>query len=90
MNMGNNKEQIQESQQGTGSAENRGQNRNEQQQLNTRLTDEQKQDIGNQLGNDRNRVVSLDELGQLSGRDDSSGGSGDRMENENTGKETDR
>ena len=91
MNRENNqKEQLQASQQGTGSAENRGQERSEQQQQNTRLSEGQKQDIGSQLGNDSSRVASLEDLGQLSGRDDASGGSGDQMENENSGDRTDR
>ncbi len=85
-----NKEQLQSSQQGTGSAENTGRNRNEQQQPNTKLSSQERQDIGNQLGNDNNRVADLDDLGMLSGRDDAAGGSGDRMENESTGKETER
>jgi hypothetical protein len=87
----NQKEQIQQSQQGTGSAENVGQERSEQQQqLNSHLTDEQRQDISGQLGNDSGRLADLSELGQLSGRDDNSGGSNDRMEDQSTGERTDR
>lgn len=84
----NKRDQLQTSQQGSGSAENRGQERSAQQQSNISLN--QQEDISNQLGSDKNRVADLDDLGMLSGRDDVSGGSGDRMENENTGRPTDR
>ncbi|HYH15464.1 MAG TPA: hypothetical protein VD794_09595 [Flavisolibacter sp.] len=85
-----NKAPFQTSQEGTGSAENRGQDRTQQQAKNTKLSQEERQDIGNQLGADKNRVADLDDLGMLSGRDDSSGGTGDRMEDQSTGQGTDR
>ena len=85
-----NKAPFQTSQEGSGSAENRGENRSEQQAKNTKLSERERQEVANQLGNDKNRVADLDELGQLSGRDDSAGGAGDRMEDQSTGQATDR
>jgi len=81
---------FQTSQEGSGSAENLGQNRNEQQAKNTQLNQHDKQDVANQLGNDKERVADLNDLGMRSGRDDAAGGSGDRMENTSTGEATDR
>jgi hypothetical protein len=81
---------FQQSQEGSGSAENKGQGRNEQQARNTNMSQQDKQDVAGQLGEDKNRVADLDDLGMRSGRDDASGGSGDRMENESTGEATDR
>ena len=75
-------------QEGSGSAENKGGNRSEQQQPLQALSDQQKQDIENEIGT--GAVVGLHDLGQASGRDDASGGSGDRMEDTSTGEPTDR
>ena len=86
----NNKAPFQTSQEGSGSAESRGQNRNEQQAKNTKLNSQEKRDVASQLGKGKNRVADLDDLGMRSGRDDASGGSGDRMEDESTGKDTNR
>jgi hypothetical protein len=85
-----NKASFQTGQEGSGSAENRGQERNQQQAKNTKLSQEERQNVGSQLGADKNRVADLDDLGLLSGRDDASGGSGDRMEDQSTGESTDR
>lgn len=81
---------FQTSQEGSGSAENKGQNRSEQQAKNTNLSPQEKRDVASQLGKGKNRVADLDDLGMRSGRDDAAGGSGDRMENESTGESTDR
>ena len=86
----NDKASFQTGQEGSGSAENKGQSRTAQQAGNTKLNQQQRQDIGNQLGNDKGRLADLDDLGARSGRDDASGGSGDHMENQNTGEATDR
>ena len=88
--MENNKEQFERSQQGTGSAENRGSERNEQMNKLTDLSNNEKQDIANEIGEDQNSVSSIRELGQLSGRDDKSGGNSEGMSDENTGERTDR
>jgi len=85
-----NKAPFQTSQEGSGSAENRGESRSEQQAKNTKLNPQEKRDVASQLGKGKNRVADLDDLGMRSGRDDASGGSGDRMEDESTGEATDR
>ncbi len=77
-------------QEGSGSAENKGQSRQDQQQPMQQLSDEQKQDIEQQIGAAPGSVVGLHDLGAASGRDDASGGSGDRMEDTSTGEPTDR
>lgn len=85
-----NKDSRQKSQPGTGSAENRGQNRNEQMNRSKDLSQGEKQDMASQIGEKPGRIASQRDMGVLSGRDDSSGGSGERMEGENTGEGTDR
>lgn len=88
--MDNKDQDKNKSQQGSGSAENIGRSRSDQQNKMRDLSDNEKQDIGSQIGESENRIADLRDLGQLSGRDDAAGGSGDRMENESTGKETDQ
>jgi hypothetical protein len=88
--MENNKEQFERSQQGTGSAENRGNERNEQTNNLTNLSSDEKQNIANEIGEDQGSISSLKDLGQLSGRDDKSGGNSDGMSDENTGERTER
>lgn len=88
--MKKNKEPFQTSQQGSGSTENKGQDRSEQQNNKTVLSDEERQNLASQLGEGLNAVVGLKDMGALSGRDDASGGSGDRMEDSSTGDTTDR
>ncbi|HYE54246.1 MAG TPA: hypothetical protein VD996_05360 [Chitinophagaceae bacterium] len=78
------------SQQGTGSAENTGQDRSTQQNNAARLSDQQKQDIAREIGEERDEVADVQDMGTLSGRDDASGGSGDDMEGQDTGRETER
>lgn len=85
-----NKDSMQKSQPGTGSSENRGQERNEQQNRSKDLSQGEKQDIASQIGESPDKIASQRDMGILSGRDDSSGGSGDRMEGTNTGEGTDR
>ncbi|RYZ61243.1 MAG: hypothetical protein EOO14_05495 [Chitinophagaceae bacterium] len=87
--MAENKEHFQEAQSGTGSAEQTGRDRAAQQQ-NQQPNEGQMQDIANQIGESRDAVSSIRETGGFSGRDDASGGSGDRMENESTNDNTDR
>lgn len=87
--MENNKDQFQRPQQGTGSAENKGQSRSEQQKSKSLLSDEERQNLAGQMGEGPNSLVGLKDMGALSGRDDASGGSGDRMEDTSTGEPTD-
>ena len=76
------------SQEGSGSAENKGGSRSEQQHPMQSLSNEERKDIENQIGS--GAVVGLHDLGQTSGRDDAAGGSGDRMEETSTGQPTDQ
>lgn len=85
-----NKDSRPASQPGTGSAENKGGDRSEQVNKKKDLSRGDKQDIASQIGEPARRVGSIRDTGALSGRDDSSGGSGDRMEDQNTGQATDR
>jgi hypothetical protein len=85
-----NKDSMNKSQPGTGSAENKGQDRKEQVNRSKDMSQADKQDIANQIGEDPGHIASQRDMGILSGRDDSSGGSGDRMEGTNTGERTDR
>ena len=80
---------MQQGQEGSGSAENQGRSREDQMAQNTDAQDN-RQDIKDALGNDANRLSSLKEMGALSGRDDAAGGSSDRMEEQNTGQATDQ
>ena len=82
------KEQFQAGQQGTGSAENRGDDRDSQMTPNTSLTQPEKEDIARQIGEEPGAIAGLKDLGALSGRDDASGGSGDRMDEQSTGQPT--
>ena len=85
--MTQNKEQFQQSQSGSGSAEQTGRERSEQQ---VSPDTGQKQDIASQIGEYQESISSVRETGGLSGRDDASGGSGDRMERESSNERTDR
>ena len=76
--------QMQRGAEGSGSAEQTGRNRNEQQ-----MNQPGKEEISNAIGENSKHIASHDELGANSGRDDASGGSGDQMENENSGRKTD-
>jgi hypothetical protein len=80
----------QQSQPGTGSAENTGRSREEQLNPNTNLTQQQREDISDQPGLGRDRLGDLREMGQLSGRDDLAGGDNDGMIDQSTGEETER
>ena len=73
-------------QQGSGSAENTGQERSAQTNRNAAPADTAS--LSDEMGTDSQRLVSLHDLGSLSGRDDYAGGSGDDMEEESTGKHT--
>jgi hypothetical protein len=81
------KEELQQGKQGSGSAENTGRDRQDQ-MGNTGLSEQDKQTIADQIGENKESVVGLKDLGAASGRDDASGGSGDRMEDQSTGGAT--
>jgi hypothetical protein len=84
------KESMQKSQPGTGSAENKGQDRSEQVSKSKDLSREDRQNIAKDIGEDPSHIASLRDTGALSGRDDSAGGSGDRMEEQSSGEATER
>ena len=88
--MENNKEQLQQSHQGTGSAEQTGRDRDEQRLESRSLSEKEKSDTASQIGEKSSRISSIEELGGLSGRDDASGGSGDRMEEASSNDRTDK
>jgi hypothetical protein len=73
-------------QQGTGSAENTGRNREE--QVNQSMGGQQ--DISSAPGLSKQNTTTIEELGQRSGRDDYAGGFGDGMDDQDTGQGTDR
>lgn len=81
---------LQQSQQGTGSSENKGQERSTQLNNKTDLSQEERQNIADEIGEAPEAIASLKDIGALSGRDDNAGAPGDRMEDESTGRETDR
>ncbi|RYZ20872.1 MAG: hypothetical protein EOO16_15145 [Chitinophagaceae bacterium] len=78
---------MKEQQQGSGSAENKGQGREQQVSQGAQPG---KQEVSREAGISRRDVSSIEELGGRSGRDDYSGGSGDDMESQSTGSATDR
>ncbi|MCW3106138.1 MAG: hypothetical protein JWQ09_644 [Segetibacter sp.] len=67
-----------------------GRDRNEQVYQKTDISQDEKQDIADQINESPDAITSIKEMGTLSGRDDSAGGSNDRMEEQSTGQETDR
>lgn len=81
---------FQEGQQGTGSAENTGRDRQEQQSDMTNMPREKKEDIAEEAGLKQEDVTDIGSLGQQSGRDDYAGGHGDDMSGQSSGQETDR
>ena len=84
------KEQLQQGQQGSGSAESIGKDRKAQWNESADMSEQDKADIAAEIGVDKDAVVDIKSTGGLSGRDDNAGGSGDGMENQSTGQATDR
>lgn len=77
-------------QQGSGSAENRGDGREAQKAKFTQTDEDEKQDLAQQAGLGRKQMTDLSEMGALSGRDDYAGGMNDDMSDQSTNQETDR
>ena len=67
------KEDLQNSQQGTGSAENEGLSRDEQKNSTTNISNNQENDISRQAGLGRHRMADIEDLGGMSRRDDYAG-----------------
>ncbi|HEX8314850.1 MAG TPA: hypothetical protein VF609_07655 [Flavisolibacter sp.] len=88
--MANERDNTPQAQEGTGSAENTGRERTEQMNELTELSLEERMNVADQIGVPPEQVADVSDTGMLSGRDDASGGSGDRMEEQSTGNETDR
>lgn len=88
--MANDREKAPQQQEGSGSAENFGQERQEQFNELSELSLEERMSVADQIGVPVNNVSDAVALGTASGRDDAAGGSNDRMENESTGEATDR
>ncbi|HEU4472350.1 MAG TPA: hypothetical protein VFR58_14760 [Flavisolibacter sp.] len=84
----NEQERQNQSQEGTGSAENKGGSREEQLNPLTEIGRKEKKDIAAEAGVGRKHIADLRELGATSGRDDYAGGSGDSMETGSTGERT--
>lgn len=74
---------------GSGSAEAMGKSRDEQKNRDFNLTAEQKADMADDAGVQKNQIADLGDLGAESGRDDYAGGSGDGLSNESTNEQTD-
>src|SRR3954452_3124477 len=87
--MKNTQEHQPQTTQGSGSAENKGQSRNDQKNRDFNLDEEAKNDIANQIDVDKSNIADLQDLGAGSGRDDASGGFGDGMTNLRTDEPTD-
>ena len=88
--MANDRENNPQQQPGTGSAENLGHDRVDQFNELSELSLEERMNVADQIGVPVQNVSDAAALGTASGRDDASGGSGDRMEEQSTGEETDR
>jgi hypothetical protein len=88
--MANERDDLQQGQPGTGSAENTGQERNQQFNEMTELSLEERMKVADQIGVPVDNVADASQTGAMSGRDDAAGGSGDRMEDLSTGQDTDR
>lgn len=82
------KEDFQKSQQGTGSAENKGERRSQQKNQTTDLSFDQKNKIAHQAGLGRDRMADIEDSGGLSGRDDYAGSDNDGMGSEHSSSET--
>jgi hypothetical protein len=76
------KEDLQNNQQGTGSAENKGENRSQQKNPTTHLSNYQRSEISRQAGLGRDRITDIEETGGMSGRDDYAASDSDDLRNE--------
>jgi len=77
------KEDFQNSQQATGSAESIGQKRDAQKNTATDLNEGDKKNIAHRTGLGRDRITDIEDVGGMSGRDDYAGGDNDDMNNQN-------
>lgn len=77
-------------QQGSGSAENRDGNRQDQQNKTINVNQSERDDIAQQAGIRQEEVADIGQLGGTSGREDYSGGNNDGMSDQSSGEATDR
>ena len=84
------KQDIESSQQGTGSSENRNDTRDAQKNQTSHPSKNQEQELAYQAGLGRERMGSIEETGGLSGRDDYADGDNDGMSDQSTNERTDR
>jgi hypothetical protein len=75
---------------GSGSAENKGQSRQDQLSKAMSIGSDERQDIADQTGLKPEDIADLQDVGGMSGRGDAAGGSGDNMENTSTNEGTDK
>lgn len=84
------KQELQQSQQGSGSSENTGKDRQDQKAGNLSIDEGERENIAGQAGINKEDIADLEDLGMNSGRDDYAGGSGDDMSGTSTDEATDR
>ena len=84
------KEDFQNAQQGTGSSEGRGNNRQTQKNPLTDVGEAQQKEIAHEAGLGRKRITDIEEMGGMSGKDDYAGSDSDNMSSESTDEGTDR
>lgn len=89
-NTDRNKDNLQRSQQGTGSAENTGRDREEQKNRMMDMNNQDRQDIAGEMGKGPNPMSDLRNMGGMSGRDDYAGGDNEGMSDESSNEGTDR
>jgi len=75
---------------GSGSAENKGAERGEQQAAHIHIDKEKRKDIASDAGVGKKDLAGLGELGSLSGRDNLAGGDSEGMDRQDTGQRTER
>ena len=75
---------------GSGSSENVGENRNAQKNEKATVGSDERKDIAEQTGLKPEDIGDIQQTGNLSGRDDAAGGSGDRMEETSDNDATDK
>jgi hypothetical protein len=83
-------EPSQQTQQGSGSAENKGEDHDAQRQPMEHRSNKQKQQTGEDIDEGNHDIADLGELGMSGTSDEQSGGSGDKMNEQSTGEKTNK
>lgn len=84
------KEDIQNAQQGTGSAENKNENRNDQKNKTADVSNTKQNDLARQAGLGRHRMTDIEDLGGMSGRENYAGGDNDDLDNKDLNASNDQ